>query len=152
MTRPSLAVSVLACVLAVARPSTAPQAPATPAAPTATAPANPAPQAQGGTAPQAQGGTAPQAVLDRYCVTCHSERTRAGGLALEKRSVTDAASDPQTWEKVIRKVETGMMPPSGAPRPNRASLDGLATAAAQSIDRAAAGAPNPGAPALHRLN
>jgi len=94
----------------------------------------------------------PQAVLDRYCASCHSTRTRAAGLALEGRRVADAASDPQTWEKVVRKVATGMMPPSGAPRPERAVLDGLAAAVAESIDRAAAVAPNPGAPALHRLN
>ena len=127
------ALTVLVSALSAAPPGATPQAPANPA-------------------PQAAGNTAPQAVLDRYCVTCHSDRTRAGGLALEKRTVADASSDPQIWEKVIRKVETGMMPPSGAPRPERASLDGLATAAAQSIDRAAAVAPNPGAPALHRLN
>jgi hypothetical protein len=136
ITARSLAVSSLVCVLAVARPSTAPQ---TPSASTATATATAA-------------NVAPQAVLDRYCTTCHSDRTRARGLSLTKRVVANAASDPQTWEKVIRKVETGMMPPGGAPRPNRASLDGLADAVAQSIDRAAAVAPNPGAPALHRLN
>src|SRR5688572_24238713 len=100
-----VAVSLVVCVLA-ARPGTAPQA---------TAPGTTATTA-------AAGAVAPQAVLDRYCATCHSDRTRAGGLALEKRRVSDAAGDPQIWEKVIRKVETGMMPPSGAPRPDRASL------------------------------
>ena len=45
-----------------------------------------------------------------------------------------------------------MMPPSGAPRPDRATLDRLAAAVEDTIDRAAAATPNPGAPALHRLN
>jgi mono/diheme cytochrome c family protein len=98
-----------------------------------------------------QGPTA-QVVLDRYCATCHNGRTRAGGLTLDALSVSDAHRDPQTWEKVVRKVRTGMMPPSGAPRPDRATLDGLATSVANTIDRAAAAAPNPGAPSLHRLN
>jgi len=93
-----------------------------------------------------------QATVDRYCVTCHSARTHAGGLTLEGRLVADAAREPETWEKVIRKVRTGMMPPSGAPRPERAALDGVATAAADAIDRVAVAAPNPGAPSLHRLN
>ena len=64
-------------------------------------------------------GPSPQAIVDRYCVTCHNGRTRAGGLALDALTVTDAHGEAQTWEKVVRKVRTGMMPPSGAPRPDR---------------------------------
>jgi mono/diheme cytochrome c family protein len=93
-----------------------------------------------------------QAVVDRYCVTCHNARTRAGGLALDALKVADADRDAQTWEKVVRKVRTGMMPPNLAPRPDRATLDGLAATVEDRIDRAAAAVPNPGAPALHRLN
>jgi len=93
-----------------------------------------------------------QGTIDRYCATCHNPRVKAGGLALDALPVANAARDPQTWEKVIRKVRTGMMPPSGAPRPDRATLDGLAATVETSLDRAAAAAPNPGAPALHRLN
>jgi len=93
-----------------------------------------------------------QATIDRYCVTCHNPRTKAGGLALDALPVAGAARDAQTWEKVIRKVRTGMMPPAGAPRPDRATLDSLAAVVETTIDRAAAAAPNPGAPALHRLN
>ncbi|HEU4691709.1 MAG TPA: DUF1592 domain-containing protein [Vicinamibacterales bacterium] len=97
-------------------------------------------------------GPTSQAVVDRYCVTCHNGRMRAGGLALDALSLPDAHREPETWEKVIRKVRTGMMPPSGAPRPDRATLDSFATAVESTIDRASAAAPNPGAPALHRLN
>ena len=93
-----------------------------------------------------------QAVADRYCVTCHNPRMKAGGLALDALKVADAAREPQTWEKVIRKVRTGMMPPGGAPRPDRATLDRFAAQVEGTIDRAAAAAPNPGAPVLHRLN
>jgi mono/diheme cytochrome c family protein len=96
--------------------------------------------------------TGPQAVVDRYCVTCHNARMRAGGLALDAFKVADAHGDAQTWEKVVRKVRTGMMPPSGAPRPDRTTLDSFATTVESAIDRVAASAPNPGAPALHRLN
>jgi mono/diheme cytochrome c family protein len=96
--------------------------------------------------------TADQGVVDRYCVTCHNPRMRAGGLALDARRVADAGQDPQTWEKVVRKLRTGMMPPSGAPRPDRATLDRLAATVEGQIDRVAAATPNPGAPALHRMN
>ena len=93
-----------------------------------------------------------QAVMDRYCVTCHSARVRSGGLTLETMKVADAPREPQTWEKVVRKLRTGMMPPANAPRPDRATLDRLAATVEDTIDRAAAASPNPGAPALHRLN
>jgi hypothetical protein len=71
---------------------------------------------------------------------------------LDALPLASAAREPQTWEKVIRKVRTGMMPPAGAPRPDRATLDSLAAAVETTLDRAAAATPNPGAPALHRLN
>jgi mono/diheme cytochrome c family protein len=103
-------------------------------------------QVQGLVPNQAQG------TVDRYCVTCHNPRMKAGGLVLDGLPAANAAGEPQTWEKVIRKVRTGMMPPAGVPRPDRATLDGLAAAVETTIDRAAAAAPNPGAPALHRLN
>ena len=93
-----------------------------------------------------------KAVIDRYCATCHNQRTRAGNLALDTLDATAAHRDADTWEKVIRKVRTGMMPPSGSPRPDRATLDALASSIETTIDRAARTAPNPGAPALHRLN
>jgi mono/diheme cytochrome c family protein len=96
--------------------------------------------------------SAGQGVIDRYCVTCHNQRAKTGGLALDGLDFSAAARDTQTWEKVIRKVRTGMMPPSGAPRPERAALDSLAISIETMIDSVARTAPNPGAPALHRLN
>jgi mono/diheme cytochrome c family protein len=102
--------------------------------------------------PASQPASGAQAVIDRHCVTCHNARMKTGGLVLEALPVDNAARDTQTWEKVIRKVRTGMMPPAGAPRPDRATLDSLAAAVETTIDRAATTAPNPGAPALHRLN
>ena len=110
------------------------------------------PRTDQGPSTKDQGLPPAQAVVDRYCVTCHNPRMRAGGLTLDALPVSDAHREPQTWEKVVRKVRTGMMPPSGAPRPDRATLDGFAASVENAIDRAAAAAPNPGAPSLHRLN
>ena len=100
----------------------------------------------------ARAASAEKAVIDRYCATCHNQRLRAGNLALDTLDLAAAGREPQTWEKVVRKVRTGMMPPSGAPRPDRATLDSFAASIETSIDRSAASAPNPGAPSLHRLN
>jgi mono/diheme cytochrome c family protein len=107
--------------------------------------------AQSGSRPTAA-GTSEKALIDRYCATCHNPRTRAGNLSFDTLDVAAAGREPQTWEKVVRKVRTGMMPPSNAPRPDRAALDSFAASIETMIDTAARIAPNPGAPALHRLN
>jgi len=104
------------------------------------------------TAGQAPAQSESRAVVQRYCFTCHNSRVKAGGLLLDQLDVDRPAQHPETFEKVVRKLRTGMMPPSGAPRPDRATLDRLASTVEASLDRAAALAPNPGAPVLHRLN
>jgi hypothetical protein len=91
-------------------------------------------------------------LLDKYCVTCHSDKGRTGGLTLEKADLADIPKGAETWEKVIRKVRAGMMPPPGMPRPDRARLDDLAGFLETSLDRAAALKPRPGRTAIHRLN
>ena len=88
---------------------------------------------------QAQTTPAPErALVDRYCIGCHSAALKSGGLVLEKLDVTHAGDAAETWEKVIRKVRAGMMPPSGVPRPDRASLNALAANLEMQLDRAAA--------------
>jgi mono/diheme cytochrome c family protein len=109
-------------------------------------------ETQNAQAPVAPVTSSEKALIDRYCATCHNQRAKIGGLALDVLDLTAAGREPQIWEKVVRKVRTGMMPPSGAPRPDRAALDGFAASIESTIDRAARAAPNPGAPALHRLN
>jgi cytochrome c5 len=93
-----------------------------------------------------------RAVVQRYCQTCHNARLKTGGLALDALDIDHPDRDPQSWEKVVRKLRTGMMPPAGAPRPDRPTLDRLAASVETALDRSAAGSPNPGAPVLHRLN
>jgi len=92
------------------------------------------------------------ALIDKYCVTCHNERTKTAGLALESVDISHPAEHADIWEKVIRKVRAEMMPPVGAARPEKASLDGLTSYLETSIDKVAAAHPNPGRATLHRLN
>jgi mono/diheme cytochrome c family protein len=94
----------------------------------------------------------PQAMLTQYCAGCHNQTARAGGLALDTLDVANVGKHAHTWEKVVRKIRSGMMPPSGARRPERQALDALAGELETRLDRAAATNPNPGSPALHRLN
>ena len=91
------------------------------------------------------GATSPnRATLDRYCVSCHNGRVKAGGLALDSLDVSRVTTDPATWEKVVRKVRGRMMPPAGMPRPDEATYDALATHLEAALDSAATARPNPG--------
>jgi len=109
------------------------------------------PQAPASSQPSAAG--APEsAFLTQYCFGCHNERAKIAGLALDALDLSHAGADAETWEKVIKKVRTGMMPPSGARRPERAALDGFAAQLEERLDKAVD--PNSAlvTPALHRLN
>ena len=106
---------------------------------------------------QAGGAAAvtPRAVLDRYCVTCHNDRLRTGGLSLGTGAVdaADPSRHADVWEKVIAKLRTGAMPPPGRPRPDETTYDAVAGRLEADIDRAAAASPDPGRTStVHRLN
>jgi mono/diheme cytochrome c family protein len=100
--------------------------------------------------------TSRQALFTRYCLSCHSQAMKQRGavpIALDSLELTNISRDAETWEKVVRKVRTGMMPPPGMPRPDRATHDGFAAWIEGELDRAAAVHPNPGrTEPFHRLN
>ena len=93
-----------------------------------------------------------RATLDRYCVACHNARTLTAGLALDAVDAAHVGADAGVWEKVLRKLRTGMMPPSPRPRPDAATYAALVTYLETSLDRAAEADPNPGRLAVQRLN
>src|SRR5579872_3261622 len=109
---------------------------------------NPQPQA----APAAPPAAAPRAVVDRYCVTCHNARLKRGDLVLEGLDIDHVGANAATWEKVVKKLQAGVMPPAGSPRPAKDVYQGLLTTLEHTLDQAAEAAPNPGRPAVHRLN
>ena len=106
----------------------------------------PAPGRQSG-APQSE-----QALVKQYCVGCHNDRARTGGLSLEGLDPAAAASHSDVWEKVIMKLRGGMMPPASMPRPDEAALQGFAASLERRIDAQALNAPDPGHKPIHRLN
>src|SRR5439155_16199256 len=95
---------------------------------------------------------APRAVLDQYCVTCHNPRLKTAGLMLDKMDPAQVAQDAEAWEKVVRKLRAGMMPPQGSPRPNATVYEALTVALENELDRAAADRPKLATPGVHRLN
>ncbi len=108
------------------------------------------PQATAGPAAPAQAVTRP--FLDQYCVTCHNDKLKTGGLSLERIDPRDVIGREEVLEKIVRKLRTGQMPPEGRPRPDPATLDAFAASVETALDRAAAAEPNPGRVASHRLN
>ncbi len=94
----------------------------------------------------------PRAALNQYCVTCHSEKLHTAGLALEQIDVAHPADNPALWEKVLHKLRTREMPPPNVPRPDNVTYDSLADYLETALDQAAEDRPNPGKPAVYRLN
>src|SRR6185436_12218623 len=93
-----------------------------------------------------------RALLDKYCVTCHSDRLKTANLSLQGLELTKVADHAEVWEKVIRKLRAGVMPPPSLPRPALAEYDGLRDWLEAEIDRVSTTKPNPGSVVLHRLN
>ena len=92
-------------------------------------------------------------LLDRYCVTCHNERLRTAGLALDVLEVTTVGESPEIWENVVRKLRAGAMPPAPRPRPATETYDNFITWLESELDLAASANPDPGrTEAFHRLN
>ena len=62
----------------------------------------------------AQAQPQPSAVVNRYCVTCHNQRLKTAKLELDRLDLAHPEKDALTWERAIRKLRGGMMPPPGA--------------------------------------
>ena len=85
-----------------------------------------------------------RALLDRYCVSCHNERLGTAGLLLDQADLADVGAAAELWEKVVRKLRAGMMPPAGRPRPDPVRRGGLVSWLEAELDQAAARDPQPG--------
>ena len=96
------------------------------------------------------------ALLRRYCIGCHNDRSLTAGLSVQGvdlEHVGEYAEEVELWEKIVRKLRTRAMPPPGRPRPTEAEYERFATRLEMGIDAAADVLPNPGRrPAVHRLN
>ena len=96
-----------------------------------------------------------RALLDKYCVACHSQRAvnpAEGPVNLESASFDNILSHADTWERVLRKLSVRAMPPQGMPRPSEAEYAAFTNWLAASLDRAWEGRTTPGRYVVHRLN
>src|SRR4051812_6034821 len=141
----TLASSVLLRPAAVAAQAGSPPAQTSPIRETPPPPAPPARVAIRQAAPPSG------ELLSKYCVTCHNERLRTAGLALDPADLADIAHDPAVWEKVARKLRTGAMPPAGRPRPEPAAGAAVPPGPQAGLAPAAPRPPEPGRPGVHPL-
>ena len=118
------------------------------AGPQAPSPATPTQQVS----PSSASTSPERALVNRYCVSCHNERLKTAGLMLDNVNIDDLGSGAAVWEKVVRKLRAGRMPPKGRPRPGKGTNDAFVAWLETGLDRAAAAAPNPGRLVPHRLN
>jgi hypothetical protein len=91
------------------------------------------------------------AVVQSNCLDCHNAAEQAGNLNLESLPFDAVPAHAETWEKVIRKLRAGLMPPAdGGPKLERETRDELVAWLEDEIDSHAE--PHLPAPGLHRLN
>ncbi|HEX5049266.1 MAG TPA: DUF1592 domain-containing protein [Gammaproteobacteria bacterium] len=112
-----------------------------PAAPAATSPT-----------PQPFSPDTAKAFFTQYCVTCHNQYAKIADVVLDTRDYDHIGADPDLWERVVRKLNAGAMPPKGMPRPEPAAYKGMVGWLTTSLDAAVADHPNPGRSSIHRLN
>src|SRR5262245_13569442 len=94
----------------------------------------------------------PRALLDHNCVACHNQSLNTAGLALDKLDPARVSENTEAWEKVVRKLRAGMMPPQGMKRPDSATYEALTATLENALDRAAAARPKLQPPGVHRMN
>ena len=101
----------------------------------------------------APAAAATMGALDQYCVTCHNERLKTAGLAIDPATLADIGPHAETWEKVVRKLRGRGMPPVTARRPDEATYDAVTSFLETQLDRAEAARPHLGKlPLAHRLS
>ena len=110
-----------------------------------------------------------RALLDQYCVSCHNQamvnstpvegenllftQLRGLGMTLDKENVDDVSENPEVWEKVVRKLRVGVMPPPDNPRPGHEDYSEFRYWLEEQLDQANAEKVNPGrTQSFHRLN
>src|SRR6185503_407388 len=95
----------------------------------------------------AQTPAVPQArseFVQQYCIFCHSESLKTGGVVLENIDSARVSAGAGIWERVLRQVGSGQMPPAGMPQPDGPARSAFAKNLEAALDQAARANPNPG--------
>ena len=92
-------------------------------------------------------------LVEKSCISCHNDKTKTAGLSLQGLSLSDVPAHGEVWEKVLRKVRSGEMPPPTVrTRPAPEASAAFAAFLERTLDTEAVARPNPGRAPVHRLN
>ena len=112
----------------------------------------PSPQNAPAAPARVAGSETPLATLKQYCATCHSDRTKTGGVSFDGVTADSIGQHAEVFEKAVRKMRGRVMPPPGARQPDAASADALIAWLENTLDQATSRAHVPDRVILHRLN
>ena len=91
--------------------------------------------------------------VQTHCVRCHNDRALTGNLSLEGLDPNDVSGHAEVWEKVVRKLRAGAMPPVGVARPDDTVYNSLLAHLETELDQLADQHPDPGrTETFRRLN
>src|SRR5690242_19457799 len=92
------------------------------------------------------------ATVKQYCVGCHNDRLKTGGVSFDGITAASVAKDPELFEKAVRKLLGRVMPPPGAKQPDGKAVDSLVAWLEDSLDKIPSDAHITDQAVLHRLN
>ncbi len=95
---------------------------------------------------------AQRALIEDYCVSCHNQKSQTAGISFQGLNFNNVGDNLDVWEKALRKMRAGQMPPASAPHPEAPEQKAFVNWLESALDREARLNPNPGRPAVHRLN
>src|SRR4029453_14856349 len=113
---------------------------------------NASPVSQGAPAAQNPAAQAALGTINQYCVGCHNDRAKTGGVSFQGLTADSIGQHAELFEKAVRKLRGGVMPPPGSKQPDAAAIDSLVGWLEDSLDRGGGHTPIPDQVVLHRLN
>jgi mono/diheme cytochrome c family protein len=93
-----------------------------------------------------------KALLTRFCAGCHNDKLKVAGWSVSPLDAANLQAHDAVWEKILRRLSLGEMPPKGMPRPPKEQIDNFTHWLAASLDANGAANPNPGHATLRRMN
>lgn len=92
------------------------------------------------------------ALVKQYCVGCHNDKAKIGGISFQDITAETVAKDPERFEKAVRKLRGRVMPPPGSKQPDGKAVDALVAWLEDSLDKLPAPQHITDGQLLHRLN
>ncbi len=91
-------------------------------------------------------------MLMQYCTACHNDRLKTAGMSVVPLDADNLPASQETWEKILRRLSLGEMPPRGMPRPPKEQIAEFTHWLSTTLDSQAAANPNPGRATVRRMN